>query len=156
MKAVETTSAYFDTGALLKVYHTEAGSEQASSIALRHAALPLSFVLEIELKNALRALCRRGNIQQQQLEKMLDCIDYDIAEGRLYKLRSDAKKIETTAFDLSERFTTHLLSRSLDILHVAIALCAEIPNFVTGDKRQAKLAAAAGLEVEFINIPPSK
>jgi predicted nucleic acid-binding protein len=144
---------YFDTGALLKIYHTEAGSEQASAIALRSPALPMGFVLEIELKNAIRALYGRELITLEALEQMIECIESDIAGGRLLKLSLDSARLEKTAFELSERHTKDILCRSLDILHVATAICAEVPIFVTGDKRQAQLAEAAGLTVEFIKIP---
>lgn len=150
---METINRYFDTGALLKIYHTEAGSDQASACAIRSAALPLSFLLEIELKTAIRALHGRGSINETVLLQMLECFDQDIAEGRLLKLDLDPMKVESNALDLSANFTSQILCRSLDILHVANALTATIPTFVTGDKRQAQLAEAAGLEVEFIEIP---
>lgn len=152
-KAVEIINRYFDTGALLKIYHTETGSDKASALALHSPALPLSFFLEIELRTAMRALRGRGAITEKALNQLLECIDQDIADGRLRKLSFDSAKVESNALNLSAKFTSQILCRSLDIIHVASALAADIPTFVTGDKRQAQLAEAAGLEVEFIEIP---
>ena len=48
---------------------------------------------------------------------------------------------------LAREHTAALGTRSLDVLHVAAALALRERNFVTGDDRQAKLAAAVGLRV---------
>jgi len=86
------------------------------------------------------------------MEAALDCIDQDCETGRLYRLRLDPIAVEKCAFELSESYTTQFLGRTLDILHVANASTAGCKVFVTSDKRQAKLAQAAALEVDFIDL----
>ncbi len=51
------------------------------------------------------------------------------------------------ATDLSKLYTRTLGSRTLDILHVAIALELDVEVFFTFDKDQAVLARRAGLAV---------
>jgi predicted nucleic acid-binding protein len=50
------------------------------------------------------------------------------------------------AGNLSQKHTPVLGCRSLDVLHVASALELELKNFLTFDRRQQKLAKAAGLK----------
>ena len=51
------------------------------------------------------------------------------------------------AAELSRQYTPTLGTRSLDVLHVASALALGMRQFVTYDKRQARLAEACGLKV---------
>jgi predicted nucleic acid-binding protein len=60
--------------------------------------------------------------------------------------------IESQSFELSRRYSSENLCRTLDILHVATALVAQITTFVTCDKRQAQLAERAGLDVALIDL----
>ena len=61
--------------------------------------------------------------------------------------RSTARRL----YPESHRLVTHHFRRApsgtLDILHIAAALILRADTFLTFDKRQAKLAAAAGLTV---------
>jgi len=50
-----------------------------------------------------------------------------------------------TGGELSRKHTASIGCRSLDVLHVASALELELKNFLTFDRRQQKLAAAAGI-----------
>lgn len=50
-----------------------------------------------------------------------------------------------TAHTLSRRHTAKLGARTLDILHVAMALELGAPAFYTFDRRQSRLAQAEGL-----------
>jgi len=138
---------------MVKLYHFEPGSEEAAMRAAALPGLPLSFIAEIELRNTLRALHGRQVISETKLHAALSSIDEDIAKGQLRKLHIDPVATEQLALRLSEDHTSKFLSRTLDILHVANALVAGLQVFITADRRQAQLAEAAGLEVEFIEIP---
>lgn len=144
--------SYFDTSALLKIYNEELGSLQVTMIAQLEPAIPLLFVVEIELRNSLRVLHGRGRILLHELQHAFECIDQDIANGRLLRQNQDAMQVERTSFSLSEKYTSACLSRSLDIIHVATAIIQGSMTFVTCDKRQALLAEKAGLEVNFIDL----
>jgi predicted nucleic acid-binding protein len=144
--------SYFDTSVLLKLYKRENGSIAAFERASRASSLPLTFLGEIELRNSLQVLTGRDEILPGELAKMLREIDADIAAGRIYRLQQDPATFESIALELLTNFAAQLLCRSLDILHVAHALAADIPTFVTCDKRQSVLAGKAGLEVDFIDL----
>jgi predicted nucleic acid-binding protein len=73
-------------------------------------------------------------------------IDDDVAAGRLWKMPLDLHATVVRAEALSARHARRLLSRSLDLLHVAAALELGCTRFVTLDTRQARLAAACGLK----------
>ena len=153
MKDVASNDAYFDSSLLVKLYHFEPGSLEATKMAAAYRSVPLSFIAEIELRNTLRALHGRKVISKKKLLSALTCVNTDIQNGQLRKLHLDPVATERLALSLSKDHTTTILSRTLDILHVASSLIAGIPIFVTADKRQAQLAKVAGLEVEFIQIP---
>jgi predicted nucleic acid-binding protein len=59
----------------------------------------------------------------------------------------DLADVHDFAETLVRRHAATLGTRTLDILHVAAALVAGVRDFVTGDRRQASLAEAAGLKV---------
>jgi len=61
-------------------------------------------------------------------------------------------KVYTEAEQLGARFTAKLNTRSLNTLHVALAIVAGYTNFVTGDSDQAKLAKAAGLSCTLVSV----
>jgi len=153
MKGAATTDAYFDSSLLVKLYHFEPGSLEATGMAAAYRSVPLSFIAEMELRNTLRALHGRKVISKKKLLSALACVDADIQQGQLRKLHLDPVATEQLALSLSMDYTATILSRTLDILHVASSLIAKIPVFVTADRRQAQLAEATGLEVEFIEIP---
>lgn len=142
--------AYFDTGALIKLYHLEPGSDEAIAWASREHRLPLPFLCEIELRTALRALHGRGLLPKQQLDSALRAFAEDIAADRLVRVTAEEQRLQTIAEDLSQKHVAETLARTLDLLHVATARALGIRRFVTGDKRQADLATRAGLEVHFI------
>ena len=54
------------------------------------------------------------------------------------------------ASNLSQLYTAETLARSLDLLHVAIAVVSNSDLFLTGDKRQYAVAQKAGLQVRLI------
>ena len=147
-----TIESYFDTSVLLKLYNRENGSIAAYQRVKRSSVLPLTFLGEIELRNSLRVLAGRERVLPEELDKMLGCIDEDIAKGRLYPLRTDPSAFESHAMELSSKFASKHLCRTLDIMHVAYACVAGIRTFVTCDKRQSALAKKAGLKVDFIDL----
>lgn len=153
MKDAAAINAYFDSSLLVKLYHFEPGSLEATKMAAAYRSVPLSFIAEMELRNTLRALHGRKIISRKKLDSALACVDEDIQHGQLLKLHLDPVATEQLALSLSEDYTATFLSRTLDILHVASSLIAGITTFVTSDNRQAQLAEAAGLIVEFIEIP---
>jgi len=142
--------SYFDSGVLVKIYHAEAGSSEAMRLVSAEPVVPLPFLAEMEVRNALRVICGRGVITPEVLRKALAALDDDLAAGRLLRLAYDPVELETTAEALSRDHASETLCRTLDLLHVSLARVAGASRFVTGDARQASLARRAGMTVRFL------
>ncbi len=74
------------------------------------------------------------------------------APVKLYVKEHYSEEVTTlaSAEELSHKHTKYILCRALDILHVSSALCFSCSRFVTGDKRQAKLANETKLDVHLL------
>jgi len=71
----------------------------------------------------------------------------DLQSGRLVKKIVKWPLAFRIAFELSERPSMLIGTRSLDVLHVAAAKSLRANVFVSFDDRQRKLAATVGLKV---------
>jgi len=68
--------------------------------------------------------------------------------GLLIHLPVEWTNVLRRADELSEMYSTRHGQRTIDLLHVAIALEARANIFLSFDQRQRKLARAAGLRVK--------
>ena len=143
---------YFDTGALVKLYYLEPGSQKVAARAAKEITLPFPPLSEIELRNALRVLHGRKLLTTGELSAALGMIDDDLRAGRLRRLQPDPLAVHECAEDLSRRHAARTKCRALDLLHVSHAVVSDIPRVFTGDHRQADLAHCAGLQVEFLEV----
>lgn len=80
-----------------------------------------------------------------QLEEALRLLDGDLTARRLVGMSLDFPRVFERASELSARYASKLLCRSLDVLHVASALELRIERFVSADDRQIALARECGL-----------
>ncbi len=142
-------TTYVDTGVLLKSYVLEPDSPFAVDL-LSAAGETLSFshLHELELPNALQLKRFRGEITARQLAGSLACIDSDRAEGRLVRPAYDLAKVFSRATSLAARHSAKTGARSLDLLHVAIALEAGCSTLISLDRRQRAVASIEGLTVK--------
>jgi len=136
---------FFDSGALIKVYVEEDGTDHVVRLVEQCRQVPLPPLVELEIRNALRALKGRKRLSKKGLDERLQWMDSDIQDGRLMRTFPEPGRIQEIAEDLSSRHTSTILCRALDILHVSAAACLGCTVFVTGDARQFRLAKAAGL-----------
>ncbi len=143
---------YFDSGLLVKLYHLEAGSEIVARLVAEQPFLPLPFLAEMEIRNALRVLYGRGQIRAQDLNKALGAFDDDITSRRLARVTPNSGEIQEKSESLSKKYSPITLCRTLDLLHVSHAWVLEAAQFHTGDKRQALLAEKSGLNVNLISL----
>lgn len=137
---------FFDSGALIKIYLDEDASNRVARLVERCPQLPFTKLVELEIRNALRALHGRKGLSLKGLEERLSWIDSDIEDGRLLRVVLEPGPVHDIAENLSAKHTGKLLCRALDILHVGAAMHLGCATFVTGDARQFKLAKAAGLK----------
>ena len=140
-------SAYFDTSAIIKLYFPEAESEALSKwVSEQKQIIPLSLFHKTEICNAFALKLFRGEISEEQYHQILLCIDEDQQAGILKELSPDWMTVFRKSADIARQHTPSMGTRSLDIIHVALAVASRCKHFLTFDKRQSELASACGLE----------
>ena len=144
-------NAYADTSFLLSLYGRDANSPRAAALVARDK--PSFFVTEfgeVEFNNAVERLLfsRHGQARWTQNEARAVRDRFDLySNAGVVQLRPVPNQTWQMAVQLSRQYTAKLGTRTLDVLHVAIALSLRPDVFFTFDKRQWKLAKAVGLRV---------
>ena len=139
--------AYYDTGALVPVYVEEVFSDAiATHIEGRNEVIPLNLFQQLELENALRLKVFRGEIEDGRCRAVLKKIRSNLDEGKFALRPVDWILAMEEARRLGARVTGHWGCRTLDLVHVAVAVQWQCAVFVTADDRQLKAARSAGLE----------
>ena len=140
--------AYFDSAIIVKLYVPESNSEDAAGwVQQNSAGVPFSQLHENEVRNAIRLKRRRGELTDAEVEISFRRMVEDLAEGRLYRPGVDWETVWTKAEELSARHAHKVNCRTLDTLHVALAMILGFRELVSLDLRQRELAAATGLRV---------
>jgi len=142
---------YWDTSVIIKLYIKEDLSEIVAEKAKEFdQAIPLTNLHELELANALNLKVFRNEIKVEEVEFIKAQIQKHEAMHLYYRPVLDWTEIYQTAFALSDKYTKRIGSRSLDILHVSIALHIKSEVFFTNDQHQLELADIAGLTTETV------
>lgn len=147
-----STSAYFDSSALVTVYVTGPFSTRARAEVQKAGNLAFTALHDLEVRNALRALHGRKSLTLAQRQGFEALLNEDLIVGRLTAITLDLAAVFSRAAQLSSAHTSRLLCRSLDILHVAAALELGATQLVSGDERQLALASATGLSAVDIRM----
>ncbi len=143
--AAETT--YVDPSALLKLYVHQPESREMSAWRTRvKGALAVTHHGRVEITNGICLAAFRRYITVEAMSDALASFEEDFGEGRYIQDDLLWRATLKRAGNLSQKHTPVLGCRSLDVLHVASALELELKNFLTFDRRQQKLAKAAGLK----------
>lgn len=142
-------NAYFDAAIILKLYVQEATSPDAVRLA-KECQTPylLAPWQEIEVRTALRLKAFRQEITTAEMEASLEAFDQDISSGRWNRPEYREATVWRFARDLSDRHAAKIGCRTLDLLHVAVALSLGVKTFVTFDERQRAVAKLEGLTVK--------
>lgn len=138
---------YFDTGALVKLYIVERGSDFVQNIARRTGAIGINPLQETELRNAILAAEGRRTVSREAARRSLDNFEEDLQNGVFIRESPEWAWVYRRADILARQYTPRFLCRTLDILHIAAAELSGAERIVTGDQRQQKLAKAIGLKV---------
>lgn len=142
-------NAYADSSFLVSLIVEDANSAAASRFMLKHQqALPFNPLHRMEVRNGIRLRVHRKEIDVSGRDLALRQIDDDLAEGLLVHQPMPWTEVLRRAEALSTAHAEHLGTRSADTLHVAAALLAGAPLFLSFDKRQRALAKAAGLQAK--------
>lgn len=140
--------AYADSSFLVSLYRRDRNQEAARRFLLSRALLiGFSPLNRIELRNALRNLAARGEIVEEERRNAFRRIDEDLDAGLLLHIPVNWTEAFRRADLLSDRHALREGQRTIDLLHVAIALEARVTAFLSFDRRQRRLADAAGLAV---------
>jgi predicted nucleic acid-binding protein len=139
---------YFDTGVLVKLYLTEQNSLEATALIQSHGT-PICFcgLQQTELRNALYRKCARREMTPLQLKKALKDVRDDLDNVVLKVPEVEWPEVWTKADRLTAQYALTTQCRTLDLLHVAVALQLGMKIFGTTDARQMTLARKAGLKV---------
>jgi predicted nucleic acid-binding protein len=144
-------TAYADTGLLCSLYAPDAHSRRAVARMARQALpLPMTWLHQLEFRNALRLRVFRGEITPAQRDASLNAMLADLAAGVLAVAAPPLAEVMTEAERLSALHSETLGTRSLDILHVSSAIVLGAAEFLTFDQRQIALAKAAGLKTPVL------
>ncbi len=136
---------YLDTSALVKLYVRE--PETAAVAAFVHRStppLPFSSLHELELTHALERRREEGDLSTIAINQITGALDKDLTGGVLLRPAADWPGVFARAIHLLRQ---HRGLRSLDALHIGLALESGAVWFVTYDKRQGKAASAEGLKL---------
>ena len=141
-------SIYADSSFLVAAYSPEADSLKALRW-LQKARVPLPFtpLHRHEVRNGIRLRVFRGEITAQQSYEAFQQIESDLADATLAHISIPWTETFRQAESLAAAHTEKLGVRSIDLLHVGLALATKAAEFLTFDSRQALLAKAAGLRV---------
>lgn len=141
---------YVDSGVLVKLYIRERNSSEVISTLSQFKALELNQLQEHEIRNTFRALESRKLISSFQRAASEHELEADLIKRRLQRSLPDWALVFKEAINLSQLYAADTLARSLDVLHVAVAVISSSELFLTGDKRQYEVAQRAGLQVRLI------
>ena len=140
-------NAYYDTGALLPLYVQEVFSEPVTALVeSRREAIPFNLFQQLEMDTAVRLKLFRGEIDRARSRAVIAVRDGDVRAGRLVLRPVDWMRAMEEARRLGAQATGRWGCRTLDLLHVAVAVQWQCAAFVTADARQLKAARSAGLE----------
>jgi predicted nucleic acid-binding protein len=121
-----------------------------AAAGMKRTNLPISISPfgELELTNAISLRLFRGELKAAQATAAHRLVRQDIEGGVL-----ESKPIPGAAFERAKRIarleTPRFGTRTIDVLHVALALQFGADAFYTFDLRQAKLAVAEGLALTY-------
>ena len=144
-------TSYADTGFLCSLYAPDAHTARAARRMQRQALpLPITWLHQLEFRNALRLRVFRREITARERDASLNIMLADVAAGVLVGAAPDLGDTMLEAERLSALHSERLGTRSLDVLHVAAAMVLGLPEFLSFDRRQASLARAAGLRASAL------
>jgi predicted nucleic acid-binding protein len=139
---------YADTGFLVSLHTTDANTTSARIRMKRYGApMPWTWLHEIEFRNAIRLQAFRGQIDSSEIGDILHKQSLGLDRGVYFAANAALNEVTKVAERLGAMHTEIRGTRSLDVMHVALALVLDMKDFLTFDKRQAALAKASGMRV---------
>ncbi|MFT5471415.1 MAG: putative nucleic acid-binding protein [Verrucomicrobiales bacterium] len=139
---------YFDTSLLFNVYVPQAtGTQNAVNLLQSAAPVVLTDYGFTELRNALRLARFRGQITDVELESSLSRLEQHLTIG-LYDWRDpDWSQVYQRAEQIGDQVTVDVGIRSMDLIHLAVAMETGATDFYSADQRQCDGAEKIGMTV---------
>jgi len=134
---------YIDTSALAKRYIDEAGSDDFDAFLGRWPRALISRLAVVELRCLLQRRQRAAQIDATYERAALADFADDIRSG-FFQVEPLADRHAVIAYDLIGRLSGHPL-RSLDALHLAVALSTGATVLASADRAMARAAGALGI-----------
>lgn len=142
-------TAYPDSSFVVSLVCRDTNSNEAANYMARAAqTLVFTPLHRIEARNALRNAAGRGEITPSEQRAAFRQIDDDLRDGMLVHMPVAWTDVFRRADELSEKHAATEGQRTIDLLHVALALESGAKIFLSFDVRQRNLAKAAGLKVK--------
>ncbi len=137
---------YIDTSALAKRYLPETGSQEFDQFLGERSEVSLSRLAVVELHCLIRRRQRNREFDARTARQLIDAFEEDVANGFL-AVHPLEDRHAIAARDLIGRLSDVPL-RSLDALHLAIAIGIGARVVATADDIFAAAATSIGLRVE--------
>ncbi len=140
---------YADSSFLVSLHRADA-HHAAACVFMAKVAKPLVFtpLHRIEVRNALRNAAAHGEMTVAECRRAFRQIDEDLRDGLLIHTPVNWTDVFRLSDELSEKHASADGQRTIDLLHVAIAVGCGAKTFLSFDLRQRNLAKAARLKVK--------
>lgn len=135
---------YADSSFIVSLYLSDQHSKKAEALSLSNPDFCLTPLHTAEWAHAVEQHVFRGTLSAQEANQLHNRIAGDA--GRFWTQISIPDSAFGRCVALARSYVAQIGLRTLDTLHVAIALELNIPIFWTFDERQRKLAQAVGLK----------
>jgi predicted nucleic acid-binding protein len=141
--------AYADSSFIVSLLRMDANHEEAMRyMAQSGETLTFNPLLRVELRNALRNAQALGQITESERRLAFRQIEQDLQAGLLINTPVKWSDVFRLADELSDKHAASDGQRTIDLLHVALAIVCGAKIFLSFDRRQRRLAKAASLGVK--------
>ena len=140
-------SIYADSSFFVSVYLTDQHTPEARRQLASRPVLWMTPLHVAEWAHAVEQHVFRRAISRPEADRFIQLFKADRSQ-RLWREVSVPERAFEVCAQLAHQYAARLGVRTLDTLHVASALELKAEHFWTFDRRQAKLARAAGLRAD--------
>lgn len=141
--------AYADSSFIISLLRIDANHEAAMRYMARSdETLAFNPLQRVELRNALRNAQALGQLTESERRVAFRQIEQDLQAGLLIHTPVKWSDVFRLADELSDKHAARDGQRTIDLLHVALAIECGAKTFLSFDQRQRRLAKAASLTVK--------
>lgn len=141
--------AYADSSFIISLLRIDANHEAAMRYMARSdETLAFNPLQRVELRNALRNAQALGQLTESERRLAFRQIEQDLQAGLLIHTPVKWSDVFRLADELSDKHAARDGQRTIDLLHVALAIECGAKTFLSFDQRQRQLAKAASLTVK--------